>query len=89
MHISAEKYFLKELNLLDKTMKKRIEDFLIFTEEHEWQEIENIFQIKKLVGYQEYYRLRIGDYRVGIKKTENILKLVRVRHRKDIYRYFP
>jgi mRNA interferase RelE/StbE len=44
--------------------------------------------IKKLKGkYREYYRLRIGDYRV-IYSQENdslVIIIIRVGHRKEIY----
>lgn len=41
-------------------------------------------------GFQSYYRVRIGDYRVGfeILPDESILFIL-VAHRKEIYRYFP
>jgi len=44
---------------------------------------------KKIEGYEAYYRLRIGDYRLGIKLAGNTLELIRFLHRKDIYRRFP
>jgi mRNA interferase RelE/StbE len=46
--------------------------------------------IKKLSGYSNYYRIRIGDYRVGlelIKKTT--IRFIIIAHRKDIYKIFP
>ena len=48
-------------------------------------------KVQKLVGYQEYYKLRIGRYRVGIRLDfeERIVEFRRVLHRKDIYREFP
>jgi mRNA interferase RelE/StbE len=36
-----------------------------------------------------YYRIRLGDYRVGLKIENNTVCFVRFLHRKDIYRYFP
>ena len=36
-----------------------------------------------------YYRIRIGDYRIGIKGEGDVIVLMRVMHRKDIYRVFP
>ncbi|HLO85710.1 MAG TPA: type II toxin-antitoxin system RelE/ParE family toxin [Nostocaceae cyanobacterium] len=45
--------------------------------------------IKKLKGEGNYYRLRVGDYRIGVVVTENTMIFVRVLHRKDIYRFFP
>jgi mRNA interferase RelE/StbE len=45
--------------------------------------------VRKIEGYQGYYRIRVGDYRLGIKVTENSIEMVRFLHRKEIYRRFP
>jgi mRNA interferase RelE/StbE len=44
--------------------------------------------VKKLVGSEFSYRIRIGEYRVVYEVFENrlVIEIVRVRHRKDIYR---
>lgn len=44
---------------------------------------------EKLKGYQTYYRIRFGNYRVGVGYEEDVLTFQRVLHRKEIYRYFP
>jgi mRNA interferase RelE/StbE len=45
--------------------------------------------IKKIEGYDNYYRLRVGDYRLGLKLSGNTVELIRFLHRRDIYRRFP
>ena len=45
--------------------------------------------IKQLTSDGKYFRMRIGDYRLGIKLEKDIVVFVRFLHRKDIYRYFP
>jgi len=45
--------------------------------------------IKKIEGYDRYYRLRVGDYRLGLKLSGNTVELIRFLHRRDIYRRFP
>ncbi|NJC97204.1 MAG: type II toxin-antitoxin system RelE/ParE family toxin [Anaerolineales bacterium] len=44
--------------------------------------------VKRLVGSEYTYRICIGDYRVVYEVFENrlIIEIVRVRHRKDVYR---
>lgn len=44
--------------------------------------------VKKLVGSEHTYRIRVGDYRVIYEIIENrlIIEIVRVRHRKDVYK---
>ena len=43
----------------------------------------------KLEGYDNYYRIRVGDYRIGLKIENDVWVFMRVLHRKEIYRYFP
>ena len=45
--------------------------------------------LKKLRGGGAYYRVRLGDYRVGLAVEEDVVAFVRVLHRREIYRYFP
>ena len=45
--------------------------------------------LTKLSGSSGFYRIRIGDYRIGILVEENEVEFVRFLHRRDIYRYFP
>jgi mRNA interferase RelE/StbE len=44
--------------------------------------------IKKIVGHQDRYRLRVGDYRVIYEVSEGqlIILVVGVGHRREIYR---
>jgi len=48
-------------------------------------------QMEKLSGYEDYYKIRIGNYRIGIEvfRDERIARFSRVLHRKDFYRHFP
>jgi mRNA interferase RelE/StbE len=42
-------------------------------------------------GYKDKYKIRVGDYRVGLtvdKKNQNII-CQRVAHRREIYQIFP
>jgi len=50
---------------------------------------DELHDVKKIEGYKGYYRMRIGDYRLGIKPSGNTIELIRFLHRKDIYRRFP
>lgn len=51
--------------------------------------LDEIRHIKKIEGYDCYYRVRIGDYRLGLKISEDTIELIRFLHRRDIYRRFP
>ena len=45
--------------------------------------------LKKLSGYKNAFRIKIGDYRIGIFIVKNNVEFARVVHRKDIYKVFP
>jgi mRNA interferase RelE/StbE len=87
--IEYTKRFLKELADLPEDIQSRVEPIL-FQE----LESENPFELgylKKLKGYADKYKIRIGDYRIGItvdKETQTLI-CERIAHRKDIYRIFP
>ena len=44
--------------------------------------------LKKLSGYKNVFRVRIGDYRIGIFISKDTVEFARVVHRKDIYKVF-
>jgi len=45
--------------------------------------------LKKLKGFDNYYRIRISDYRIGLIINSRNVEFIRFLHRKDIYKYFP
>ena len=49
----------------------------------------DISNLKKLKGESNYYRIRFGNYRIGVRVQGNQVNFIRALHRKDIYRYFP
>ena len=51
--------------------------------------ISHVKDLKKLKGYKNAYRIKMGDYRIGFLWLEGSVHLSRILHRKDIYRYFP
>lgn len=88
MKVEFKKSFLKELKKIkNKSLQNSIEDCIIQVETAE--NILSIKNLKKLTGYDLYYRLRIGDYRIGIKIEKEVVYFVVVEHRKDIYKGFP
>jgi len=43
--------------------------------------------VRKLVGSEHTYRIRVGDYRIiySILASELVIEIIRVGHRKDVY----
>lgn len=48
-----------------------------------------ISNLKRLEAKGKYYRIRFGDYRLGLLFEDGSLVFVRCLARKEIYRYFP
>ncbi len=51
--------------------------------------ISEINNLKKLKGYKHFYRIRLGDYRIGVTIKDKIITLAAIDHRSNIYKYFP
>ncbi len=45
--------------------------------------------LKKLKGGGNYFRVRVGDYRIGVALDGDTIVFVRFLNRKDIYKHFP
>jgi mRNA interferase RelE/StbE len=80
--------FLKDLSKIKnravlKRIKDTIEDF------EKTQDLQDLPNLKKLRGDDNYYRIRVGEYRIGLSIQSDYGVFIRCLHRKDIYRYFP
>ncbi len=82
------KKFLKDLATIPKNERVSIEVFA-FETLVKLDSIPATGKCEQLRGYQNYYKVRFGNYRIGLKLEGETLILERVLHRKDIYRYFP
>lgn len=51
--------------------------------------IRDVGGVRRMVGGGEHYRIRIGDYRLGITMHGETAILRRFLPRGEIYRYFP
>jgi mRNA-degrading endonuclease RelE of RelBE toxin-antitoxin system len=84
-----KKIFLKDLAALPKRYRARIER-LVFDEIPSSDNLFLDFDIHKMRGYENYYRIRTGQYRIGCKiNPDTMVIFYRVKSRKEIYRLFP
>lgn len=88
MNVLFESSFEKDLRKIsNKEVKISILQAIQNTKiSNSLREIKNL---KKLRSFGSYYRIKIGDYRIGLELLNNSLIFVRCLHRKDIYKYFP
>ena len=88
MQVEFRKTFRQDLKTLkDRKILNRVQQ--IVEEVEAANNLLDIRNIKIIQGYEGFYRIRVGDYRVGLFVEEGIIAFVRVLHRKEIYRYFP
>lgn len=81
--------FLTDLKALKSTRVFNPIKTLAFEKIPSCSTLDEIRNLTKLTGYDDAYRIRVGDYRIGIFVNGNTLTFARVLHRKEIYRYFP
>ncbi|MDI6802140.1 MAG: type II toxin-antitoxin system RelE/ParE family toxin [Thermodesulfovibrionales bacterium] len=88
MKFRIEKTFAKDVdNIRDRNALSKLQDFIALLENAE--SIHSMPHIKKIEGYDSFYRIKIGNYRLGMDVSSKEVVLLRFLHRKDIYRYFP
>jgi len=86
--VEFRRSFTRDLRKLrNRQLSKRIREVIEQLEDID--SLQEISGVKNLRGSENYYRIRIGDYRIGLLLEDDIVTLVRFLHRKDIYRYFP
>ncbi len=50
---------------------------------------QEIRDLKKMSGAGNFYRIRVGDYRLGVVVEGRQIEFVRCLPRRDLYRFFP
>lgn len=90
MEIFFKPTFVKEIEVLPVSTKRKVKKlcFEIFPDAKNIFLIEQL-GIKQLRGFHGYYRIKIGEYRVGFMIEKNTVVFMRAMHRKDIYKFFP
>jgi len=88
MNIQVNRVFLKELAKLPARERLKVEK-LLFEEVESYKSLAQIPNFKKLKGYRNFYKIRFGDYRAGLKFENNTLYFERILHRKEIYKFYP
>lgn len=51
--------------------------------------IKNVKDIIKMKGFKTAYRIKTGNYRIGLFISKHEVEFAAVLHRKEIYRKFP
>ncbi|MBN2078597.1 MAG: type II toxin-antitoxin system RelE/ParE family toxin [Spirochaetes bacterium] len=88
MKVEFLEQFLKDIRKIkDPILKEKVAGIIIdFENSHS---LSGTSDIKKLKGWKNAYRIRLGDYRIGFFHEKGTVVFARIVHRKDIYRIFP
>jgi mRNA-degrading endonuclease RelE of RelBE toxin-antitoxin system len=81
--------FIKDLKRLKSSSVYQSIKILTFETIPNLSNLQEINHLKKLKADDNAYRIRLGDYRIGILIEEDCLIFTRVLHRREFYRYFP
>lgn len=88
MKVTFRSSFNRDLKKIrDKAVLNKIREIICQAETA--SDLSELRDFKKISGDKGYYRIRTGDYRVGVFLADNELEFVRCLHRRDIYRVFP
>ncbi|MGN6626512.1 MAG: type II toxin-antitoxin system RelE family toxin [Tepidisphaeraceae bacterium] len=80
--------FLKEFKKLkNKKVQAAINELIDHAEQA--RSVADLKQLKRLEGFTDYYRFRVGDIRLGVRIREEVITFMRCLHRREIYRFFP
>lgn len=89
MKVLYRKLFLKDLKRLRKQpIYEQIVE-LAFTGLPEAKQLRDVSGVKAMRRHPKRYRIRVGNYRIGIEVKGNTIEVMRVLHRGEFYRYFP
>jgi mRNA interferase RelE/StbE len=88
MRVSFLRRFSKDLDNI-VSIKDRLSILAAIEKAKKVQRIEEIPGIKKLIGFKNEYRIRSGDFRIGLFLEGDRIEFARVVHRKNIYKVFP
>ncbi|MDP1715266.1 MAG: type II toxin-antitoxin system RelE/ParE family toxin [Anaerolineales bacterium] len=88
MKVGFKSSFVKDLKKIkEKQLQSKMRELIEKVESS--VNITELDNMEKLSGSDVYYRIRLADYRIGLKIENNTVYFIRFLHRKDIYRYFP
>ena len=87
MKIEIRKSFTKDADKLPAPFRRHLAEIIEAMEKTNLPA--HLANCKKLTGHKTAYRIRMGQYRIGFYYEHETIELVRILHRKEIYRFFP
>jgi len=51
--------------------------------------LSSLGKAEKMQGYDRFYKVRFGQYRLGLMVENDVVTVKTIMHRKEIYKFFP
>ena len=80
MEVIVTRSAVKDFKKINEPYKSKIKEKVASL-----QYFPDIQQIKQLKNHDPKYRLRVGDYRILFDVTDGVVRVARIRHRKESY----
>lgn len=87
MQVIVSNSFARDMRGIHRNYHQRVAQ--IIEELEVAQDTRQIRNLEPCEGTNNAYRIRMGDYRIGIYIENNIIKVKRIGKRGDFYNYFP
>jgi len=88
MRLDPLRSFSRDVDALpDAKLRLRLREVLLGIEVAE--RIQQVPNVKKMKGHAKAFRVRVGEYRLGLFVDGHTVQLVRFLHRREVYRWFP
>ena len=90
MNVSYRPSFRRSIKkIIDPALKEQVVQVVLSVKKA--QTTSDIPELKKLKGYKKgiFYRITVGDHRIGVTIEDNMVTFFAFMHRKDIYKFFP
>lgn len=88
MKIAFDQSFYKRLKKIKNNLVLReVKEVILQCETA--SNMRQIPNLKKMKGFSAFYRIRIGNYRIGLELKDDVLYFITIADRKDIYKNFP
>jgi mRNA interferase RelE/StbE len=85
--VEFKKSFAKDLKGVSVNLLDRVKEVIELVEKA--NTLSDVSGLKKLKGGGNYFRARVGDYRLGLVLEQDTVVFVRFLNRKDLYKFFP
>jgi mRNA interferase RelE/StbE len=88
MNATFRKSFTRDLKKVkDQAVLRRVREAIEQVEGA--ADLRGTGDLQKLTGTENHYRIRVGEYRIGVTVEGDTVDFVRCLPRRDLYRFFP